>query len=92
MHKFYEKVNPFRISSVSLADTCRDAEGNVIMNKSGMIERWRKYFDEHLNGDVASLNGEDTDLRVPAAANKGGDRKNDEAIGRHGLSSALDCF
>ena len=63
--KFYEKVNRSRKGYVPRAGMCRDVEGNLLTDESEVINRWRQYFNQHLNGDEA--NGDD--IGEPAADN-----------------------
>ena len=65
--KFYGKINQFRKGFVPRADKCRDAEGNLLVNRSEAISRWRQYFNEHLNGDTADGDGIEINLGVPGA-------------------------
>lgn len=65
--KFYEKVNQTRKGCAPQAETCRDTEGNLLMDKGEVLNRWRQFFDEHLNGDVAHGDGTETQLGVPEA-------------------------
>jgi Reverse transcriptase (RNA-dependent DNA polymerase) len=55
--KFYEKLNRSRKGYVPQADMCRDLEGNLLTNECEVIERWKQYYDEHLNGDTADSEG-----------------------------------
>ena len=64
--KFYEKVNHSRKGYVPRADMCRDVEGNLT-DESEMINRWRQYFNEHLNGDEANRDGIGVELGEPVA-------------------------
>ncbi|XP_055527060.1 uncharacterized protein LOC129719690 [Wyeomyia smithii] len=50
--KFYEKLNCSSKGFVPQADMCRDLGGNLLTNKCEVIDRWKQYYDEHLNGDV----------------------------------------
>ena len=36
---------------------CRDVEGNLLTEDSEVINRWRQYFNEHLNGDEVNRDG-----------------------------------
>ena len=65
--KFYEKVNRSRKGYAPQADTCRDAEGNLLMDRGEVLNRWQQYFNEHLNGDVAHGDGFEAQLGTPAA-------------------------
>ena len=67
--KFYEKVNRTREGYVPRADMCRDVEGNLLMEESEVINRWRQYFNEHLNGDEVKRDGIGVELGEPAADN-----------------------
>lgn len=51
--KFYEKVNRSRKDFVPQVDMCRDEYGNLLTDDCEVIERWKQYYDEHLNGNVA---------------------------------------
>ncbi|XP_052562269.1 uncharacterized protein LOC128092465 [Culex pipiens pallens] len=65
--KFYEKVNRSRKGFVPRADVCRDNEGILIVNKSEVLDRWKQYFNEHLNGDEANEDGDGVNLGASAA-------------------------
>ncbi|XP_052562347.1 uncharacterized protein LOC128092490 [Culex pipiens pallens] len=65
--KFYEKVNRSRKGYAPQANTCRDAEGNLLMDKGEVLNRWQQFFNEHLNGDVAHGDGFEAQLGPPAA-------------------------
>ncbi|XP_038106382.1 uncharacterized protein LOC119766074 [Culex quinquefasciatus] len=67
--KFYEKVNRSRKGFVPRADVCRDNEGNLIVNKSEVLDRWKQYFNEHLNGDEADGDGVESTLERPQLMN-----------------------
>ena len=49
------------------ADTCRDAEGNLLMDQSEVLDRWKQFFNEHPNREVAHGADEDAQLGAPAA-------------------------
>ena len=66
--KFYEKVNRSRKGYVPRVDMCRDVEANLLTEESGVINRWRQYFNEHLNGDEVNR-GIRVELGEPAADN-----------------------
>ncbi|XP_055632406.1 craniofacial development protein 2-like [Toxorhynchites rutilus septentrionalis] len=51
--KFYEKVNQSRKSYTPNPDMCRDEEGNLITSEREVVDRWQKFFDKHLNGEIA---------------------------------------
>ena len=65
--KFYEKVNWSRKGFVPRADTCRDVEGNLVADRSEVMDRWRQYFNEHLNGAELDGDGVRADLGTPEA-------------------------
>ena len=67
MRKFYEKVNRFRKGFTPQAATCRDAEGNLLMDKGEVLGRWKQFFNEHLNGEVTHGDGVEVQLGAPAA-------------------------
>lgn len=54
---FYEKLNRSRKGYMPQADMCRDSNGDFLTNECEVVERWRQYYDEHLNGDVTSNDG-----------------------------------
>ncbi|XP_052562952.1 uncharacterized protein LOC128092669 [Culex pipiens pallens] len=56
---------------VPRADVCRDSGGNLIVNKSEVLDRWKQYFNEHLNGDEANGDGDGVNLGAPAADEHG---------------------
>ncbi|XP_038118371.1 uncharacterized protein LOC119769557 [Culex quinquefasciatus] len=60
-------VNRSRKGFVPRADVCRDNEGNLIVSKSEVLDRWKQYFNEHLNGDEADGDGVGVNLGAPAA-------------------------
>src|SRR5450830_110493 len=69
--KFYEKLNSSRKGYVPQADMCRDLGGNLLTDECEVIERWKQYFDEHLNGDAAeSEDGMAVDLSARAEDNR----------------------
>ena len=47
---------------------CRNVERNLT-EESEMINRWRQYFNEHLNGDEANRDDIEVELAKPAADN-----------------------
>ena len=63
--KFYEKVNQSRKGYVPQADSCRDTEGNLPTVQGEVLDRWRKFFNEHLNGDTANGDGVEAQLGAP---------------------------
>ena len=65
--KFYEKINRFRKGFTPQADTCRDVEGNVLTDKGEVLGRWKQFFNEHLNEEVAHGDGVEAQLGVPTA-------------------------
>ena len=65
--KFYEKVNRSRKGFTPQADTCRDVVGNLLMDKGEVLEWWKQFFNEHLNGEVAHGDGIEAQLGAPAA-------------------------
>ena len=48
---------------------CRDVEGNLFTNESEVINRWKQYFNEQLNGDDANRDAIGVELEEPAADN-----------------------
>ena len=72
--KYYEKLNrsrkghvPQATSHKPCADMCWNLSGNLFTNECAVIERWRRHFNEHLNGNEAEHgDGMVTDLGVPA--------------------------
>ena len=69
--KFYEKLNSSRKGYVPQADMCRDLDDNLLTDECEVIERWKQYFDEHLNGDAAeSEDGMAVDLSARAEDNR----------------------
>ena len=46
--KFYEKVKRSRKGFTPQADTCRDAEGNLLMDKGEVLDRWKQFFNERM--------------------------------------------
>lgn len=46
---------------------CRDDQGNLFTDGSEVVNRWRQYFNEHLNGEEADGDGIGVDLGIPAA-------------------------
>ncbi|XP_055539429.1 uncharacterized protein LOC129726581 [Wyeomyia smithii] len=99
--KFYEKVNQSRRGYVPQADMCNDADGNLLTDASEVVDRWKEYFDGHLNGETANRSGAGTDLGAPAADDRVpapdihevlceiGKLKNNKAAGKDGLPSEL---
>lgn len=66
--KFYKKVNLSRKGYVPQADMCRDLSGSLLTNECDVIERWKQFFDQHLNGDMTGNEGETViDLGARAA-------------------------
>jgi hypothetical protein len=65
---------------------CRDLDGNLLTDEFEVIERWKQYFDVHLNGDAAGsedgmaidLGARATDDRISAP----GLQEVEEEIGR----------
>ncbi|XP_065092188.1 uncharacterized protein LOC135713044 [Ochlerotatus camptorhynchus] len=100
--KFYEKLNSSRKGYVPQADMCKDLDGNLLTNECEVIERWKQYYDEHLNGEAAeNEGGTATDLgtraeddRLPApdlqeVEEEIGRLKNNKATGVDQLPSEL---
>ncbi|XP_062710555.1 uncharacterized protein LOC134288750 [Aedes albopictus] len=48
--KFYQKLNASRNGFVPRAEICRDEDGGLLTDGREVIERWKQYFDQHLNG------------------------------------------
>jgi hypothetical protein len=55
--RLYEKVNLSRRERDPQIDMCRDANGMLLTNDNEVIERWKQYFDRHLNGEEAIREG-----------------------------------
>jgi len=100
--KFYEKVNRSRRSHVPQADLCRDIDGNLLTNGSEVVERWKQFYEEHLNGDATQYDGGGridlgearTDDRFPAPDIREvqaeiGKLRNNRAAGKDELPSEL---
>lgn len=51
--EFYKKVNQPRKGCVPHADMCRDLNGNLLTEDCELMERWKHYYGECINGDVA---------------------------------------
>jgi sorting nexin-29 len=81
---------------------CRDLDGNLLTNECEVIERWKQYYDEHLNGDIAEDDDEVAvdlgvradDDRIPApdlqeVEEEIGRLKNNKAAGADQLPSEL---
>ena len=57
MRKFCKKVNRLRKGYVPQNDICRDVCGNLLTNEREMIDRWKQFFDQQLNGDLIGNEG-----------------------------------
>ena len=66
--KFYKKVNQTRNGYALQANTCQDVEGNLLMDKREVLDRWQQFINEHLKmWDVSHEDDFETQLRPPAA-------------------------
>ena len=65
--KFYETVNRSRKGFTPQDDICRDDEGNLLMDKGEVLDRWKQFFKEHLNGEVAHGDGVEAQRGAAAA-------------------------
>ncbi|XP_058463637.1 uncharacterized protein LOC131437952 [Malaya genurostris] len=63
--KFYEKVNRSRRGYTPQAEMCRDTSGNLLTNEREVIDRWKQYYDEHLNGEAQDTEN-DTGINLGA--------------------------
>ena len=65
--KFYEMINRSRNGFTPQADTCLDAEGNLLMDKGEIMDRWKQFYNEHLNEEAAHEDGVEAQLGALAA-------------------------
>ena len=49
--KFYKNLNASRSGFNPIMNICRDKEGNLLVNKTDVLSRWRDHFDNLLNGN-----------------------------------------
>ncbi|XP_062701064.1 uncharacterized protein LOC134285059 [Aedes albopictus] len=73
--KFYQKLNASRNGFVPRAEICRDKDGGLLTDGRGVIERWKQYFDQHLNGvenvgTGAHVNGRNDDASAAEDGNE----------------------
>jgi hypothetical protein len=48
----YKKVNSLRSGYRPFTTSCLDKDGNLLCDKTRVLQRWVEYFDELLNGDL----------------------------------------
>jgi hypothetical protein len=68
-HKFYKRLNDVRRPLEPQVGMCRAKNGELLTNKKQVMERWKEYFEEHLNeGSKSAQPTRPVDLRYDGVA------------------------
>ncbi|XP_053691314.1 uncharacterized protein LOC128739838 [Sabethes cyaneus] len=62
-----EEVNHPRKGYIPKPDMCRDEKENLATNEREVIDMWKQFFEQHLNGDTTE--GSETEVNLGVATN-----------------------
>ncbi|XP_052895574.1 uncharacterized protein LOC128302755 [Anopheles moucheti] len=62
--QFYRMLNAARSGFTPMIAMCRNVEGDILSDEREVIDRWKCYFDGHLNGADTANTGRGTGSRI----------------------------